>query len=264
MVKLQAICLFFLVLNVGFTVCDNNASQSVPQYLALVADTKIASAQVQDFIVQQMANLKQKYPEAAALIDQDMKSLSTANPTLPWQNPADFHTTVFYLGYDPKNMESEYYKQFVPGKTYTLQSSTFVYVPGAIMCTPVFPAPSINIANKCPHITLKIDKFQAFQSNAVLESLFTNNGPLQTQYQNGFFMQQEQTLTQKIQNVKIGNDIVDIYIIKTNYNTDKHIDLKATSQYCDDAKPKETSSTSSKQLDFFLSIMIAALSYLLF
>ncbi|KAL4502482.1 hypothetical protein ABPG72_012069 [Tetrahymena utriculariae] len=123
-------------------------------------------------------------------------------------------------------MESDFYKQFQAGKTYSLQSSTFVYIPGTIMCTLVFHSPQINIVNKCPHITLKINKWQAFQSNAVLKALFVNSGPVQTQYQSGFFMQQEQTLTQRFQNMKIGNETVDVYIIKTNYNSNKHLDLK--------------------------------------
>ncbi|KAL4470389.1 hypothetical protein ABPG74_012000 [Tetrahymena malaccensis] len=263
MAKLQVVGLFFLILNVGFIFAQNNATQSVPQYLALVADTKIASAQVQDFVVQQMGKLKQQFPDIAAQIDQDMQSLTTSNPTLPWKNPADYHTTVFYLGYNATLMQSDFYTQFQPGKSYALQSSTFVYIPGTIMCTPVFPSPKINIANKCPHITLKINKWEAFKSNAVLEALFVNGGPLQTQYQADFFMQQEQTLAKRFQSMKIGNDTVDVYIIKTNYNTDKHLDLTGVAQYCDDAKSKETS-TSSQQLNFFLSVMIAALSYLLF
>lgn len=75
-------------------------------------------------------------------------------------------------------------------------------------------------------MTLMMGEWSAVASNYVLEALFTNNGPLQQQYNSGFFAGPDGTLVKKYSQLAINNEVVDVYLIKVNtLNHFKYIDL---------------------------------------
>ena len=77
-------------------------------------------------------------------------------------------------------------------------------------------------------MTLMMGEWSAVASNYVLEALFTNDGPLQQQYQSGFFAGPDGTLVKKYPQLTINNEVVDVYLIKVNtLNHFKYIDLSA-------------------------------------
>ena len=61
------------------------------------------------------------------------------------------------------------------------------FVPGHIICGFCNVDPKlIDIANKVPHITMKVGDWSAFMSNKVLEYLFVNNdSPLKKEFEEG-------------------------------------------------------------------------------
>lgn len=63
-------------------------------------------------------------------------------------------------------------------------------------------------------MTLMMGKWSAVASNNVLEALFTNNGPLQKEYESNYFAQPQGEMINKYSGINVKNEMVDIYIIK--------------------------------------------------
>ncbi|KAL4478548.1 hypothetical protein ABPG74_006783 [Tetrahymena malaccensis] len=206
------------------------ACQKSPVYLSIEVDKSDVNPQLSDFLKQSFQQLLLKYPTDQQVITKDLNSLSKSKPQAPWKNPSSIHTTVLYIGSDKSKLDTEYYKQFKVGKQVQLESTTFIYVPGKIICSPVFPQ-GVLIENTCPHMTLMVANWKPVQCNSVLEAIFTQNGALKSEYENKFFQEPSNVMLNKLSKVEIDGETVDVYVVKANKGNQKYLNFQGETKY---------------------------------
>lgn len=195
--------------------------EKIPEYLSIETDTKISHSLVFDYIKTSFEKIIELNGEGESLpifrdyIDIFGKFLKIFHPPNSW------HTTCLYIGEDYTKLESNIYKKFVEGIKINILASTFIYVPGKIILSPVFFDNFSLIENKYPHMTMMVGEYQAVDSNYVMESIFGHDDELRDLYNTGKIKDENFHLFKKLKNVKIhfdrdGSDRIaeEVYILK--------------------------------------------------
>ena len=166
--------------------CSTFAVDPVPEYLAIVAPQDKGFYSAKDFIQQSFDQLLNFFPQDHYVINRDFLEISAVFSTQGqkqgvWYFPDSWHTTVLYIGDNYSQLNTTYFEDFDLGRKVLLQSSTFVYVPGKLICAPNFPY-NVSIQNPIPHITMMQGGWLAQYSNNVLQAIFGPQGPMYSFY----------------------------------------------------------------------------------
>lgn len=190
---------------------DNFLSHSrVPLFLGIFAkENHEMKSPILDFILQEV----QFCPDLAKIITDDPQSYFLDN----YHYPSTFHITTFYMGGDSSKMSSPYYTSFKEGEKFDVKLDAIAFVPDHIITGITFPdRERIMIENRFPHVTLMLGDWSAVDSNAVMESLFDDDGPMNQYYSTDFFESMQpfyEKFTRTITYSK-GTETVDVYVIK--------------------------------------------------
>ena len=121
--------------------------------------------------------------------------------------PKSFHITTAFggkKGFD-KNLKSV--QEFDEGKEVEFKPLGGVIVPGKMVIIPVSCEFAVN--NEFPHFTTFVGDLKPFQSNEILENLFSKNMPLNEEY-NNILEGKENEYIKKVK-VKIEGDEFDAF-----------------------------------------------------
>jgi hypothetical protein len=174
-------------------------------------------------IISNLKEISQKFGDNREILNDLnlIKSMSSKN----WREPDSWHTTCLYVGQNTSALYDPIYVNFVEGVQIDLDVNTMIYIPNKIISAPVFPNYKL-IQNKFPHITLLMGKYQAVDSNYVMEAAFGGaDEQLRMLYQNGFIKDASNNLNIELNNVKITfgqggrtETVPKLYLIKPGKN----------------------------------------------
>eukprot|EP01017_Pseudomicrothorax_dubius_P030218 TRINITY_DN374_c0_g1_i1.p1 TRINITY_DN374_c0_g1~~TRINITY_DN374_c0_g1_i1.p1 ORF type:complete len:231 (+),score=70.20 TRINITY_DN374_c0_g1_i1:121-813(+) len=133
-----------------------------------------------------------------------------------WRKPDNYHTTLLYVGGNKSQTETDIYKNFIPGVKDNVNISTFLIIPNKIIAAVIELPKGIETQNQCAHMTTAVGEWKAVASNNVLETLFTDGGPLVAEYDDGdFFKADELQIDKYVLPVKgMGDEPQNIYLVK--------------------------------------------------
>ncbi len=191
----------------------------IPEYLSIETDSNISQRLIYDFMKKSLSDVFHKFDDIRVYSDY-VDIFAGLNHT--FHNPNSWHTTCLYIGDDLSKLESKIYKNFQENEKINIEISTFIYIPGKIMLSPVFFDNFNLIENKFPHVTLMVGEgYSAVDSNYVMSAIFNNFKDLTDLYYGGKIKDPNFIYEKKLTHVKIfdkeGNErIADtIYIIKS-------------------------------------------------
>jgi hypothetical protein len=192
----------------------------IPEYLSILASTKKYSGDIRAYTTDQMDLLyyifddEQIKDEMNDLVDNDDKI---------FRDPDSWHITTLYIGKDQSKTKSPIYKKFKEGVSVHWTVATVVYVPGKIICAPVFPDYSRDmIDNKFPHTSLYLGEYPAVECNSVLTAVF-GLPEYKKLYDNGSLQDEDFTKIDIIEDLKVTlmstgkTEVIEkVYFIKTD------------------------------------------------
>ena len=94
--------------------------------------------------------------------------------------PNSLHITIYYGGKKGFNKNLKCVKEFQEGNEVEFKPLGCVVVPGKMVIIPALTYFSVD--NKYPHITTFLGDLKPFQSNEILENIFSKNMPLCEEY----------------------------------------------------------------------------------
>jgi hypothetical protein len=183
----------------------------VPIFIGIFA-TGHPEKEIRSFISQGLNAVGLKY-EDDPVVTQNMDDIELDHRR--FAPPRTWHVTTFYIGNDPKRVESPFFKRFQEGMEGLIELFGIVYVPDCIFAGFCFPNPqTMPVENRIPHMTLLVGRWVPKMSNLLLEALFTGEGPLAKHYQRGDFKQRGVEHISR-HSVNVSGESVMAYVIKT-------------------------------------------------
>ena len=128
--------------------------------------------------------------------------------------PKSFHITTIFGGRKGFDKNSKPYQEFSKGKEVEFKILGAIIVPQKMVVIPV--KSEFSVTNKFPHFTTFLGDLKPVQSNEILENLFSENMPLNLEY-NNILEGKENELIKKTK-VKIEGEEFDAFVHLSNKN----------------------------------------------
>jgi len=215
---LSAICLSALAsedTSTSLRLLARKVSNKDPLYLGIFAREN-PKEMIKGYVIKFLEETILRFPNNAQLKANLLELKSGQSKKLKYVN--DYHITTLYLGGDPQKKLTPYYTKFKEGIEIDIEAYGVAFVPNKIyagFC--ILDQSIVPVENNFPHVTLLTGEWSAVKSNNLLESLFGEGAPFETEFKNGLFTKAGSTFFREAA-IKVDGETVTAYFLKMPKN----------------------------------------------